>query len=324
MPGKLFQVAPPSDAEVNELVQAFLEARLDGERAEQYVHRHSDGWDDMEVPVLYATTDGSPYERYEVERVRDPEWPTGWIEFRFHLFAEDGTEVEQTFVAVRQEDGRLGLMYGVPFETTDFATTEDGQPVPVPYRLLDGEVTLAAATPDPWDEPWDGGTGDLSRFMLFGFDRSSMMVVADPFPVDSGCEPGPAPADAAALARSIASNPEVEASAPVAVRVSGVDALRVDVAFGRRAGCGDLGLGPSGEGEGIGVVEGTSHLYHLGGQMRLYLLDLPQGMSARILGIAIVGPKDGLPCGDPNLTPCFERVLEAAAPTLDSFEFHAP
>jgi hypothetical protein len=47
--------------------------------------------------------------------------------------------------------------------------------------------------------------------------------------------------------------------------------------------------------------------------MRLYLLDLPEGMSARILGIAIAASEQG-----------FERVMEAAAPTLDSFEFHAP
>jgi hypothetical protein len=44
-------------------------------------------------------------------------------------------------------------------------------------------------------------------------------------------------------------------------------------------------------------------------RMRLYLLDLPGG-SARILAIAIVAPE-----------PSFERVVEAAAPIVDSFEF---
>jgi hypothetical protein len=309
------QVAPPSDAEVTELLQAFLEARVAGEGAERFVHRHLDGWDDQEVPIMYATTDGSPYERYEIDRRQGPVWPTGWIEFRVHLFAEDGTEVEQTFVVVRQEDGRLGLMYGVPFETIDLPTIEDGQPIPVPYRFLDGEVTFEVVTPDPWawDEPWDGGTGDLSTFMLFFLGRSSMMIMADPLPVDAGCEPGPAPADAEALARSIASNPDVDATAPVAVRVGGVDALRIDVAFGVGAGCGELGLGPA-------VVEGTGYLAS-GGQMRLYLLDLPHGMSAQILGIAIAGLEDGLPCNDPGEI-CFQHVIEAAAPTLDSFEFH--
>ena len=45
----------------------------------------------------------------------------------------------------------------------------------------------------------------------------------------------------------------------------------------------------------------------------LYLLDLPEGMSARVVGIAIVAPEQG-----------FGHVAEAAASTLDSFEFHAP
>jgi len=50
-----------------------------------------------------------------------------------------------------------------------------------------------------------------------------------------------------------------------------------------------------------------------GHRMRLYLLDLPEGMSARTLAIAISAPE-----------PDFERVMEGAAPVLDSIEFHAP
>ena len=311
---QVVQVAPPSDAEVTALLHAFFGARVDGAGAERYVHRHQEGWDDQEIPILYATTGGSPYERYEIERVQGPMWPTGWIEFRVRLFAEDGTEVEQSFIAVRQEGGRLELMYAST--TEDLPTTEDGQPIPVPYRFLDGEVTFAVATPDLWDEPWDGGAGDLSTFVLFNLDRSSMMIMADPLPVDPDCEPGPVPADAEALVRSIRSNPDIDSTAPVAVRLGGVDALRMDVAFGRRAGCGELGLGPA-------DVEGTSFFSggRLAGVMRLYFLDLPEGMSARILAIAVAAPD--VPCA-PDTKPCFERVIEAAAPILDSFEFHTP
>ena len=50
-----------------------------------------------------------------------------------------------------------------------------------------------------------------------------------------------------------------------------------------------------------------------GGRMRVYLLDLPEGMSARILAISISA-----------LDSVFEHVVEAATPVLDSFEFHAP
>jgi hypothetical protein len=55
--------------------------------------------------------------------------------------------------------------------------------------------------------------------------------------------------------------------------------------------------------------------------MRLYFLDLPEGMSARMLGIALAAPDR--PC-TPDITPGFQRVSEAAAPVLDSFEFHTP
>jgi hypothetical protein len=48
-------------------------------------------------------------------------------------------------------------------------------------------------------------------------------------------------------------------------------------------------------------------------RMRLYLLDLPEGLSSRILAIQIVAP------GPEEL----EQMEEAAAPILDSFEFHA-
>ena len=289
------QVAPPSDAEVTALLEAFLEARVDGEGAERYVHRHLDGWDDQEVPILYATTGGSPYERYEIDRLQGPVWPSGWIEFRIHLFAEDGTEVEQSFIAVRQEDGRLGLMYGLPFESDFLPTTEDGQAVPVPYSFLDGEVTFAV-TP-----PWNEGGGDGPTFMTFALDRSSMWIVADPLPVDAGCEPGPAPADAEALARSIRSNPDLEVTAPVAVDVGGGDALQIDVAVARGAGCDEFDGGAT-------VVE---DVYLAAGQrIRLYLLDLPGG-PARTVAIVIAASE-----------PSFEQLVEATAPILDSFEFH--
>lgn len=52
--GQVAQVAPPSDAEVTELLDAFLRARVAGEGAEQYVLRETEesSFDD-EVPLLY-------------------------------------------------------------------------------------------------------------------------------------------------------------------------------------------------------------------------------------------------------------------------------
>ena len=291
------QTAPPSNAEVTALLDAFLGARVDGEGAEQYLHRHGDeGWGDEEVPLLYATTGETPYERSEIERVQGPVWPTGWIEFEVRLFAEDGTVVEQSFVVVRQEDGRLGLVYGSPNDP--IPTTENGQAVPVPYRFLDGEVTFAAAP------PWSYTFHDRTSMTLGGVGRGSasqftmFTIMADPL-TGVGCEAGPPAADVEALVRSIRSNPDLEATAPVAVSVGGIDALQMDVVAAPGASdCGPMVL--------IDRLSAGQD-----GPMRLYLLDLPEGMSARILAIAISA-----------LESEFEHVVEAAAPILDSFEFH--
>jgi hypothetical protein len=295
--GQVKQAVPPSDSEVNALLRAFLGAREDGQGAEEYLHpaeADEPASPDEEVPLLYATTGGSPYERSEIKRVQGPEWPTGSFEVQVRLFAEDGTTVEQIFAVVGQEDGRLGLMYGSP--TEPIPTTENGQAVPVPYSILDGEVTFAAAP------PWSDTILEPTHAVLGGVGRGSAMqftmfaVIADPG-TGIGCDSGPAAADAEALVRSIRSNPDFEATAPVAVSVGGSDALQMDVV----AAPGARGCGP---------------LWSVVGQdspTRLYLLDLPDGMSARILAIAISA-----------LESEFEYVVRAATPVLGSFEFHTP
>jgi hypothetical protein len=294
------QVAPPSDADVTELLRAFLGARVDGDGAEMYLRPHQGGGPsspDEAVPLLYATTEGIPYERYEIARVQGPEWPNGRIECTVRLFAEDGTAVEQSFVVVRQENERLGLAYDSP--SSRVPTTEDGQAVAVPYSMLDGAVTFAAAP------PWSHTSHDRTSMILGGVGRGSasqftmFAILADPRP-GIGCEAGPVPADAEALAESIRSNADLEATAPVAESVGGVDALRMDVVASRPTEVGEcmpLVL------DRLWVGEDTP--------MRLYLLDLPEGMSARILAIAIVAQESE-----------FERVVNAAEPVLDSFEFH--
>lgn len=51
------------------------------------------------------------------------------------------------------------------------------------------------------------------------------MLTIDPDPLTGvGCEAGPPAADAEVLVRSIRSNPDVEATAPVATSVGGIDA----------------------------------------------------------------------------------------------------
>jgi len=275
---------------------------MDGEGAEQYLRPHEGEGPpppDEEVPILYATTGGIPYERSEIERVQGPVWPNGWIEFEVRLFAEDGTVVEQSFVVVRL-DGRLRLVYGSRTGNLRISTTEDGQAVPVPYSFLDGEVTFAAAP------PWSFTSRDRTSTTLGGVGRGSasqntmLRIVADPRTA-IGCEAGPVAADASALVRSVRSNPDLEATAPVTVRLGGIDAVQMDVVALRQPEVGEC----------YPMV--LDRLSAGGGRMLLYLLDLPEGMSARTLAIAIVAQESE-----------FERVVNAAAPVLDSVEFHAP
>ena len=67
------------------------------------------------------------------------------LAFKVRLFAGD-TVVEQ--LSSSTTDGPLGLEYERDGFATEIApTTEDGQPVAVPYNYFDGEVTLRAAHP---------------------------------------------------------------------------------------------------------------------------------------------------------------------------------
>jgi hypothetical protein len=302
------QMEPPSDAEVTALVEAFLQARVDGEGAEEYLSPA-----DSQVDLLYATTSGDSYERSEFELVRGPVWPGGWREFTVRLFTADGSTVKQTFLVERDDDGRLALVYTALDPFDDVLTTENGGALAEPYEFLDGEVTFAAAP--PWDY-YIGGWGfgpTMTTLQLDDPDRQRfdqlLAVVADPLPVEDGCRQGPAPADAEALARSIRSDPDLEATAPVAVSVGGIDAVRMDVTAAPGASVCEKYPAPlvltPGEGSGVNLEQGS--------RTRLYLLDAPEGSSFRILAISINAPE-----------PDFGHVIAAAAPVLDSFEFHAP
>jgi hypothetical protein len=312
------QVVPPSDAEATALVEAFLQARVDGEGAEEYLSPAT-----SQIPLLYATTSGDPYERSEFELVQGPVWPGGWREFTVRLFAAgESTVVEQPFLVERGEDGRPVLVYGTldPFAGLygmgDVLTRENGAGLVEPYEFLDGEVTFDAARPWDWYVGGWAFTSTMTTLMFDDPDQSAgldqlLAMVADPLPVDMGCQQGPAPADAEALAQSIRSDPDLEATEPVAVSVGGIEGLQMDVVAAAGASVCEEGPAPQvvtpNDQEGRGVFLGQ------GKRMRLYLLDLPEGLSHRILAIAVSAPEAD-----------FDHVVEAARPIVDSFEFHAP
>ena len=326
----------PSEAEVTALLNGFLEARIAGEGAQQYLNVP-----EADVPLLYATTSGTGYERGEFEPVGGIEWPYGFKAFKVRLFA-GGTVVEQLFFTPHDDpehfpiDGRLQLEYDpYGFATHIAPTTEDGQPVPVPYNAFDGEVALNVAYPWVFHDYSPGPIfgrlipeGQAVMPTTDGGERNDwdeLFLMADPAWVGTGCRADPGPADAEALAGSIQSDPGLEATDPVAVSVGGVDALMIDVKIGAGAtvcapttGGGDLSpnavLRPVFDPSEITVVDdGVVTGAATGEWMRLYLFDVPEGSSIQILAIAIVAPQSR-----------FEKSVEAAAPVVDSVEFHGP
>jgi len=308
------------EAEATALLEDFLRARIDGAGAEEFADfPEYDPFPervDREIPLLYATSAGTPYERSEFELVYGPVWPEGSMQLEVRLFAENGeTVVEQVFSLERDETGRLRLVYDFEPEGPDgpvLATTENGKAVPVEYGFLDGLVTFRATYPL---EPSQDGYREWDRLAIVGLlpdddaPRRVVVFLADPRPIGPGCAVAPAPADAEAMARSIGSDPDFDATAPVAVTIGGRSALQMDVV---------LAPGASSCSWSEPEVSGSSPLLlehaPFGGldRARLYLLDLPGGSEARVLAIATITDEDS-----------FATVLGFAAPIVDSIEFRA-
>jgi hypothetical protein len=329
------RTAPPSEAEITELLNGFVEARVNGAGAQQYLYDDSE----EDIPLLYATSSGDRYERAEFEQVLGIDWPYGQIAFMIRLFAGD-TVVEQLFFMPHDDpiqfapDGRLGLNYAPDGYATAIApTSEDGQPVALSQSLFDGEVILQVA------HPWIFGNypiGFFGRLIPDGNvgpttdagerqDWDEFWVVADPLVNGTGCQTA-SPVDAEALAESIRSYPGLEGTAPVAVSAGGAEALMMDVVLAAGATirvavdeqynpCANELLNPMldrGVGSSMTVVkEGVMQGQATGERMRLYLIDMPEESSMRTIAIAIAAPESR-----------FERAVEAAAPVVESIEFH--
>jgi hypothetical protein len=299
------QVDPaPVQAEAREHLEQFLAARVAGNGAEGYVQVV----DDETVPLLYATASGAPYERYEIERVDGPWWPFGGGTFRVRLFADgDATVIEQE---VLWDQGRVLLDVNT--------TTENGQPTVLSYTSSDGEVTVSA--PSTWNVWWpeaahvaDVGVwfGTLSQVAEPSYESGESIGFVDPVAYDAWCAANggspllSAPADAATIAQRVVADPNFETTAPVNARVGGMDAVSIDVA-----------LAPGGRSCGVGMIEISRWIHELwepGLLLRLYLVDLPEGMSVGTLAITIVAPEERL-----------EELIDETAPIIDSIEFHAP
>jgi hypothetical protein len=118
------QVVPPTEAELMEGLEAFLSARVAGEGAEAYL---TEGYyrSRPRVPLLYATTEGYRFERFEIGRLEGPVWPAGvYNSVTVRLFARGGEDVvEQVFAVWPGSDGQLTM-------DSWRSTTENGEDVP--------------------------------------------------------------------------------------------------------------------------------------------------------------------------------------------------
>ncbi|MGZ8571912.1 MAG: hypothetical protein ACXWW5_06775 [Actinomycetota bacterium] len=118
------QVAPPTEAELMDGLEAFLSARVAGEGAEAYL---TEGYyrSRPRVPLLYATTEGYRFERFEIGRLEGPVWPAGvYNSVTVRLFARGGEDVvEQVFAVWPGSDGQLTM-------DSWRSTTENGEDVP--------------------------------------------------------------------------------------------------------------------------------------------------------------------------------------------------
>jgi hypothetical protein len=181
------------------------------------------------------------------------------------------------------------------------------------HEFLDGEVTFGGSAFRYSFGGWDF-TPTMETLILANMNER-VALVADPLPVETGCEvaPGPAPVDSEALAQSIRTDPDLEVSESVAVSVGGIEGVRMDVVAAPGASNCDYEGWPAVLAASTGRMGGGYQLVEMpvGSRMRLYLLDLPEEVSAGILAIAIAAPESR-----------FDQVVEAAAPIVDSVEFH--
>jgi len=290
------------EAQARERLEAFLAARVTGHGAEGLVQAQAGA----AKSLLYTTTSGQRYKRYEIERVDGPRWPGGGTVFSARLFTDgDATVVEQ----------RIAWDPGTGLTLDANSTTENGQSATLTYTSNDGEVTVSAPSAT-WNAWLPGkGTGDVWFGALWhpgdgvGNDSPSIGLV-DPVAYDAWCAASggspllSAPADAASIAQQVIADPNFEATAPVAARIGGLDTVSMDVA-----------LAPGGRACGIWGIEISRWIHELQEhpelRMRLFLVDLPEGMSVKTLAITVKAPEAR-----------FEAYLAEATPIIESIQFH--
>jgi hypothetical protein len=179
------------------------------------------------------------------------------------------------------------------------------------YSMLGGEITFRAPASGPWTDHAEAYIDDRWFFFLGEpesglVDGTSIDIVVNASPEAPCVAPSVVPASPEAIIRAIRANPDLDTTAPAVERIGGIEAQRLDVAAVPGASpCVADGAVPilSVAGRPWGDIEN-------GQRTRLYVLPMT-GRFARSLVIMITAPET-----------TFEQTLEAAAPVVESFEFH--
>ncbi len=125
-----WQIPPITDVEIAALMDAFIQSRIAGEGAEQYLGP-ADNLQHFETGYLYATSTGSAYERGEFEieegEIEDQGPQGGSIGLKVRMFADGGEiVVEQTFeLEARGDHWEL-------YQHDEDQNAENGVPLPRP------------------------------------------------------------------------------------------------------------------------------------------------------------------------------------------------
>lgn len=204
------------------------------------------------------------------------------------------------FQDARDRTGDVTTSPGPPTPSSSPATI-----APESFVFFDGEVSGSAAA--PWEVVGYGQALTLGQDVEDG----RLQIGTDPYPGTTGCETGLFFYDAAALARAIRSDPDLEATAPERVSIGGIEGMAMDVTLAPEATtCPDIGSTLV-----LAGFDGDFWTRRLsldqGSRARLYLVDMPEASTTRILAIAVVAPESR-----------FDAVTEAAAPIIESIEFH--
>jgi hypothetical protein len=295
------QSVPPTDQEANAQLAEFLAARVAGEGADAPI--------EVLVPLLYATSSGAPFERFEIVGLGGPEWPGGDRAATVRLFADGGaTVVEQVFWLRPDGAGGLRLDY---LDGEVGQSTENGQVVAQPYAFRDGAITFGAAPPWRYSfAGWHHGPA-MTTLLLDGAYEEGIAVLTEARTVSHQCSPDPAPADASDLAARLGADADLAPTEPAAGTVAGRGALTMDVGIAPGAvECEEPGTPVLLTPTGAGPDDWQELRLAPGQRMRLFVLDVPDE-PGRILVVAVFAPEAR-----------FDQVLAAAAPIVESLELH--